>query len=168
MAKPKDIGTRAETAVVRAALLRGFPHAERRILHGVNDRGDILLCPGAIVEVKGGKKAQNASRLQIKRWLEETEHEVANDERGRELILTGTSIGFLAVQRLGIGLDNGHEWDAYFPARMTERLIDALHSSQVISDVSLAFLKTAFARTMRITVHDALEMLRLAGWGDPL
>jgi hypothetical protein len=54
--RSKNIGTAAETAVVKAARAYGFPGAERRALHGSTDLGDILLCPGVIVEVKAGKQ----------------------------------------------------------------------------------------------------------------
>ena len=35
--RSKDIGTRAETAVVRYLAAHGFPAAERRALHGATD-----------------------------------------------------------------------------------------------------------------------------------
>ena len=53
--KPKQIGTRAETAVARYLAANGFPHAERRTLRGREDAGDITGTPGVCWEVKGGE-----------------------------------------------------------------------------------------------------------------
>src|SRR5690606_5416001 len=87
--RPKQIGTKAETAVTRAAQTRGFPHAERRALRGRNDVGDVLLCPGVVVEVKGGDMARRASDALVAKWLLETE---------RERINAGAEHAFLVVQ----------------------------------------------------------------------
>jgi hypothetical protein len=76
--RPKDIGTEGETHTVNLAKLNGFPFADRRVLKGSNDQGDVLFSPGFIAEVKAGDKARNASDQQITRWLEETERERVN------------------------------------------------------------------------------------------
>ena len=105
MSKSKDLGTKAETAVVKALHRLGFPNAERRALAGVLDKGDILVNPGAtikvVVEVKGGDAAKTASDGQILKWLDETNREVDNSE---------AHFGFLVVQRPGIGYPNAHRW----------------------------------------------------------
>ena len=105
VSKSKDIGTRAESAVVKALHRLGFPNAERRALAGVLDKGDILVNPGSnmpvIVEVKGGDAAKYASDGQILRWMDETDTEVDNAE---------AHFGFLVVQRPGIGYPNAHRW----------------------------------------------------------
>ena len=99
----KDKGTRAETAVVRYC--RGFfPAAERRALHGREDVGDILLCPGVIIEVKAGKSAQTASLRKIQAWLGETQREGAN---------AGAEIGLLVTQRQGLGLTRVADWECW-------------------------------------------------------
>lgn len=49
--KSKDIGTKAETAVVRAARTRGFPHADRITLSGPKDRTD--WCPDLTITREG-------------------------------------------------------------------------------------------------------------------
>ena len=64
--RPKDIGTAAETAVVRFLRDNGFPLAERRALHGSTDRGDITGTPGLVWEVKGGDAAKTASMSSTK------------------------------------------------------------------------------------------------------
>lgn len=74
-ARPRDIGTAAETAVVRCLRTAGFPHAERRALRGVLDAGDVTGTPGVAWEVKGGAAARTASDGQLVAWLAETERE---------------------------------------------------------------------------------------------
>lgn len=106
--KPKRIGTAAETAVVRYARAHGFPHADRLTLSGRYDRGDVLLCPGAILEVKAGKAAQAASIGQIRAWLEETE---------RERVNAHADTAALVVQRRGLGLSRVHLWDFHYHAK---------------------------------------------------
>lgn len=100
-ARPKDIGTAAETAVVRALRQLGFPHAERRALAGAFDLGDIVGTPGIVWEVKGGNAAKTASDGQVFQWVEETERERRN---------AGADIGILVMQRSGIGAGNAHRW----------------------------------------------------------
>jgi len=101
MARPKDIGTAAETAVVKALRVHGFPHAERRALAGTYDLGDIVGTVGIVWEVKGGEAAKSASDGQIEKWLEETE---------RERLNANAEYGVLVVQRKGIGAPNAHRW----------------------------------------------------------
>jgi len=48
-------GTAAETAVVEYLISAGYQNAERRALHGSNDRGDIAGIPGVVIEVKSEK-----------------------------------------------------------------------------------------------------------------
>ena len=114
MNRPKAIGTKAETAVTRAAQSRGFPHAERRALRGRHDVGDVLLCPGVVVEVKGGDMARNASDALVGKWLVETE---------RERVNAGAEHAFLVVQRAGVGAKNAHRWHAYWTAGGWARLL---------------------------------------------
>jgi hypothetical protein len=56
-ATAKKAGTEWETAIVKALVSCGFPHAERRRLAGAKDRGDIAGVPGLAIESK------NTSRL---------------------------------------------------------------------------------------------------------
>ena len=67
--RPKDIGTRAETAVVDYLRRCGFPNVERRALAGVNDRGDIAGLPGVVIEVK------DHGRMELATWLNEAQAE---------------------------------------------------------------------------------------------
>jgi hypothetical protein len=53
--KPKAKGTAAETACVKYAQANGFPEARRNPLTGSKDTGDLTLCDRVIVEVKADK-----------------------------------------------------------------------------------------------------------------
>lgn len=99
--KPRQIGTAAETAVVRYLRGHGFPHAERRSLKGALDQGDVTGTPGLCWEIKGGAAAKNASDGQVTAWLEETEAERRN---------ANAQLGILVLQRPGIGPDNAGRW----------------------------------------------------------
>ncbi|TKR27150.1 hypothetical protein FA014_01985 [Cellulomonas hominis] len=142
--RPKDIGTRAETAVVRAARTRGFPGADRLTLTGAHDRGDIGLAPGVIVEVKGGAAAKDASDGMIASWLAETE---------RERLHAGAAVAFLVTQRAGVGPANANRWWAWWRlGSLPDLAVAPLHDQLVI----------------RMQLADALQLLRGAGYGDPL
>lgn len=97
MANPsKQKGTAFETAVTRLAREFGFPNAERRALAGNLDKGDILLCPGVIVECKAYATFSDA---QVMLWLGETERERQN---------AGADHGFLVVKRARKPIE--HSW----------------------------------------------------------
>lgn len=105
MNKPKAIGTAAETAVVRWLKTSGFPGADRRTLQGSNDRGDILVCPGFIIEVKVRGRASSAALgqpgpAQLEGWMAELETEMSNAQAKH---------GFLIVKRKGT-TDPGQWW----------------------------------------------------------
>jgi hypothetical protein len=120
VSKSKDIGTWTETQVVKHARASGFPHADRHVLKGSLDEGDVWLDPTGrlIVEVKGGKSAESASDSQVRAWLDETE---------RERQHAGASYAFLALKRAGKGAQQRGAWwavcglphlaDAYDSAR---------------------------------------------------
>lgn len=141
MARPKDIGTAAETAVVRALRNLGFPDAERRALTGALDQGDITGCPGVVWEVKGGKQTRSPSDEQIAAWMRETEVERVNAR---------ASIGVLVLQRHGVGAANAFRWWAYMPTNAC--ILGA----------------TRFHFPMRLLLNDACVLLRWAGYGQPL
>src|SRR5690606_28286194 len=143
--KSKSVGTKAETAVTRAAQSRGFPMAERRALRGRNDVGDVLLCPGCIIEVKGGDMARRASDALVAKWLLETE---------RERINAGAEHAFLVVQRAGVGAKNAHQWHAYWTAGGWARLLG--------HDLPGALSGS----TIRTSLESSLAALVANGWGD--
>lgn len=147
--RPKQIGTAAETAVVRAARTRGFPHADRLTLTGNKDRGDIGLCPGVILEIKGGEKARAASDLDIERWLDET---------NREAFHAGADVAFLVTQRRGVGAPNAHRWWAWWRLSWLEHLRGHETNTDDLDG----------SAPVRMLLDDALTLIRTAGYGQPL
>jgi hypothetical protein len=113
--KPKIVGTRAESAVVRFMRSAGFPQAERRALRGALDAGDITGCPGLALSVKGGQYAKTASDALIAQWLDECMTQTAN---------AGADVGLLVVARAGIGEANAGRWWAVMPGHQYEQLCD--------------------------------------------
>jgi len=101
MNKSKQVGTAAETHVVSYLQANGFPHADRRALKGSLDVGDILVCPGLIVEVKAGAAAENASDGQLRLWCAET---------AREKVNARAVTAFLVVKRSGHGVGKIGGW----------------------------------------------------------
>ena len=90
MSKQREIGTRAESAVVKYLAANGWPNAERRALHGNTDLGDITGTPGLVWEVKGGELAKTASDGQMATWFVEAQLEATN---------AGARFGFLVAAR---------------------------------------------------------------------
>lgn len=99
MSASKRKGTAAETAVVNFLRERGFPHAERRALHGNNDLGDITGCGPVVFEVK------NHRELKLSEWLEELQIEIQN---------ANADTGAVIAKRRGI--TNPAMWYAVMPA----------------------------------------------------
>lgn len=114
--RPKQIGTATESAVVALLKARGFHTADRIILHGANDHGDVDLVPGTkkwMLEVKGGKAAESASIAQISEWLAETRREKDNG---------GYENAALVVKRKGFGKDRAYNWYVYMELHDFTRL----------------------------------------------
>lgn len=147
--RPRDIGTRAETAVVKALRSYGFPLAERRALAGSHDRGDVLAAPGFVIEVKAGKQTENPSNATIDQWLKETRIGADNSD---------ADLGVLVVRRHGKG-DALHWW-AYCDTGTYVGLVTDAVGEYVLDDIS---------RTpVRVPLWSMLRIIRYAGWGDPL
>lgn len=72
MSKAKQKGTAAETAVVKHLRDNGFPYAERRALHGTNDKGDITGLGPVVIEVKDHKT------IALAQFMSELIQEVGN------------------------------------------------------------------------------------------
>ena len=87
MTKSKDIGTRAETAVVKCAQAHGFPNAERLALRGALDVGDVRLTPSVHLEVKAGMQASWPSPHQVRLWRKEAAAEARNAGAGIDCYL---------------------------------------------------------------------------------
>lgn len=148
MNKPQAIGTRAETAVVRYLQANGWPNAERRRLRGRLDAGDITGTPGVCIEVKGGDQARYASDNDIADWLAETWVERGNAD---------ADVGVLVVQRRGVGPTNAGRWWAVM------RLGDAMALRDPSTPPELRC-----AWPVRMLLADVVELLRGAGYGDPV
>ena len=141
--RPRDIGTAAETAVVRHLQASGFPLAERRALHGAADLGDVTGTPGLVWEVKGGEAAKTASDGQIAAWLDETACERAN---------AGAEHGFLIVQR---ARKNVRDWWA---------VVDVATLAVLAAEVTPG--PDLNRSPVRLVLDDLLTILRDAGWTD--
>lgn len=141
--RPRDIGTAAETAVVRHLRASGFPLAERRALHGAADLGDVTGTPGLVWEVKGGDAAKTASDGQIAAWLHETACERAN---------AGAEHGFLIVQRHRKHVRDW--WAVVDVATLTALTAETTPRSEMNWS------------PIRLLLDDLLTILRDAGWTD--
>ena len=146
--KPKAIGTRGETGVVRVARDLGFPEARRLALAGADDQGDAILCPGIIAEVKTGKAAKTASLAQIDLWWLETEVERQN---------AGATIGLLVVQRAGYSPERAAYWRCFVGAPVVATL--QIRKGVFIHDHNFP---------VEMTFAKALLLLRAYGYGEPL
>lgn len=89
MSAARRKGTAAETAVAAYLQANGFPAAERRALHGANDKGDITGIPGIAVEVKA------VARPAYQQWLREAAAEAGN---------AGVPLGVVVHKPVGVGL----------------------------------------------------------------
>lgn len=150
MNRPKQIGTRAETAVVRYLRKNGWPAAERRALTGAHDRGDITGCPGLVFEVKGGEAARKATDRLVHGWLAETDNERRN---------SGADFGVLVLQRRGIGPDRAGRWWAVIP------VADFAVLTAAMVHPTTYHLPEA---PVRLLLADLVSLLRAAGYGTPL
>lgn len=107
MSKQRQKGTRAESAVVSYLKDNGFPYAERRALHGTNDKGDITgVGPDVVLEVK------DHAKLSLSEWVSELEDEMRN---------ANATTGCVVAKKRGT-LDVGN-WYAILPFRLLVQLL---------------------------------------------
>lgn len=151
MNKPKRIGTAAETAVARYLQANGWPSAERRALRGIKDAGDLTGTPGVCWSVKGGEAARNASDGAVHKWLAELD-----DQKGHAV----AEVGVLVLQRRGVGYGNAGRWWAV----MTLADLSAL----VMQEGSRIYHHLALDMPVRVTLGQAVTILRADGYGEPL
>ena len=88
MSKGRGKGTAFETLIVRYLQSQGWAHAERRALHGTNDKGDITGTGPLVWE------CNNHKTLDISNWLKQTEAERQN---------AGADHGVLVAKRRSYG-----------------------------------------------------------------
>ncbi|GAA0989173.1 hypothetical protein Q7689_11320 [Nocardiopsis tropica] len=148
MSRPKDIGTTAETAVVRYLAAHGWPAAERRALTGALDCGDVSGTPGICWEVKGGRTAETVGDGLLGDWLEETE---------RERLNAGADLGILVTKRTGYGPARAASWWAH--ADMVTWM------SLCRGRIPLA--DTLFSEPVRMRLSALVPLLHAAGYGTP-
>ena len=107
--RPRNIGTAAETAVVKV-LKPYWPTADRSPLRGSHDQGDIRGTGCIIWEVKAGAAAKGRTSTGepapglVTEWLRQTEVEREN---------AGARLGVLVTTRRGVGADNARRWWAW-------------------------------------------------------
>lgn len=145
--RPRDIGTAAETAVVRYLRNHGFPHAERRALRGARDAGDITGTPGICWSVKGGQMAKDAGDGLVEDWLSDLDKQTHH---------AGADHGILVTQRRGYGPDRAGKWWAI--TRLDGFVPIAAHTASTHQpDLSRA--------PVRVHLADMCQLLRHAGYG---
>lgn len=143
--RPKQIGTAAETAVLRI-LLPYFPEARRNVQHGAHDQGDIFT-ESICWEVKGGNQARGsngsgvAPRGMLTDWMRQTEAERLN---------AGATIGVLVMQRAGFGAQRAEHWWA------------CLRADQF--GIILGGHGHAAPAPVRLELRDLLSLLADNGW----
>jgi hypothetical protein len=109
MNKARDKGTAAETYLVRYLRDNGFPRADRRVLKGRLDEGDITGCDGLAWEVKWANGG-----LRLSEWV----NQMAvgrNNARADH--------GVLVVKPLGVGARSVGGWLAVMMPTDQDRLI---------------------------------------------
>lgn len=145
--RPRDIGTWTTTSVIRYLRANGFPGAELRNQAGEHDKGDIVGIIDVGIECKGGKAAENASDLDVERWLAETETERIN---------ANAEIGLLVMKRKGIGRERAGQWWVVMPRWTLELLC------------GYAFADMEDTAPVRMHLADVVTLLRREGYGDPV
>lgn len=146
MTRSKDIGTAAESAVVKYLRTHGWPYAERRALAGATDLGDITGTPGLCWEIKSGKTAEKAGDGLIADWLDETETERRH---------SGADIGILVTKRSGFGPERAASWWAHLD----------LMSLYAIAGARTPLQASIIGQPLRLHLSTLLPILWAAGYG---
>lgn len=179
--KPKNQGTKAESAFAAYLTENGWPSAERRSLQGALDKGDITGTPGVCWEVKSTRRPDVPFSTYLKECVVETVNAKAD-------------FGVVVVKTKGYGDRRVGEWLAVMYVRDLVRL----DAPRVVMNTlkqkrSVRFeLNMAVERTKQIdlapiiqvcppgkkevpeqwhaftTVAHMVNMLRWKGYGEPL
>jgi hypothetical protein len=111
MSRAKQVGTAAETAVLRYLTAHGMLNVARRTLTGSSDTGDIWVDGGTVVlEVKSRNRPHTWA--DVGDWLAELEREVKHADAAG----AGCSMSALVVKRVGSGPANVGDWFVYLNA----------------------------------------------------
>jgi hypothetical protein len=140
--KPKQIGTRAESAVLKVLKLY-WPNAKRLVLAGSQDRGDIGDTGDFIFEVKGGVQADRPGDAALAGWMRETNLEAHH---------SGVHVGVLVTQRKGVGIDNADRWYAWL----------TLHDLTLIAGDE--YIAANSSEVVRLELRHFLEFAADNGW----
>ena len=110
--KPKAIGTRAESKVVKELRDAGLS-AIRVVMKGAHDEGDIHIFEPTgriryVLEVKAGKQTKSVTRKQKEDWLRETKVEADNVTQTQKYYATG----FLVIAKFGTSPRNFEVWSS--------------------------------------------------------
>ena len=108
MSAARQKGTLAETAFVKFLIKHGFPHAERRALHGTEDKGDVTGTVGLAWEVK------NHKTYQIPQWMKEAQVEAHNAK---------ADYGLLVIKPNRVGADSVSDWWVVLPVGDAVKLL---------------------------------------------
>lgn len=94
--------------------MQGFADAERIPLHGALDQGDVALDATTIVEVKGGRAAEQASDTLISEWLGQARVEADNRQ---------ATTFFLVTKRRGYGTARAEHWNAWIEVKIGSQVV---------------------------------------------
>lgn len=147
--RSRNIGTAAESAVVKVLRANGWGNAERPALRGAGrDQGDVTGCPGIVFEVKAGKMYATLGPAVVAEALRQTEVERVN---------AAADVGILVIARRG---RLAPHWWAVVPLSSLADLVGccADHNRTPFDDPTPVWLE----------LGDLLPILRRAGYGDPL
>lgn len=98
MTRPKDIGTRFETELVKYLRAAGWRHAERRALSGSKDLGDVTGTPGLVWEAKAHATVTDGL---IADWQNQTRLEARN---------ANADLGVLVIKRPRKNIELSWAW----------------------------------------------------------
>jgi Holliday junction resolvase len=93
VSKSRAKGTRFESEVVEYLKAHGFPHAERRAMHGTMDKGDIAGVAGVVIECKAEQS------ITLSEYMDEVADEVLN---------AGARCGVAVVKRRRRGVSEAY------------------------------------------------------------
>lgn len=186
--RPKNKGTFAESTVATYLKENGWPHAERRALAGVLDKGDITGTPGLAWEVKYA-----GSGIRMGEWVAEMLQETKNAQAEH---------GILVIKPPARGAKRVHEWlavmvnwdfnllssvhgeplrvqllqgapEGYSATKMTGQLFSLANIAQA-SELAVLTLRPRGMREAPenwyriMTFGDMVQLLRACGYGSPL
>lgn len=147
--RPKQIGTEFESALAKYLQANGFPDAERKVLHGSKDIGDVASQRYNVAfEAKAGQAAIGASRAQILAWLMEAETERYNGE---------WDYVPLVVKTPGVGDTKFGQTRTYW----------WLHDLMLLRGYPPEIAPAPNAVVM-MNLEDTVAQFRARGYGDPL